>query len=184
MDIPIDISNTILETDRLILRPWKESDINDFYEYASEEGVGEMAGWRHHETIEISKCILKSFISEKNVFAIVYKENNKVIGSLGTHYSWANDEEQYKDLKIKEIGYVISKDYWGKALTPEAVKAVINYCFEEIGLDALTVGHFISNDQSRRVIEKSGFSLLKYSQYYSKQMEKYFDDMKYILHRS
>lgn len=44
MDIQIDISNIILETERLILRQWKESDLEDFYEYASVPGVGEMAG--------------------------------------------------------------------------------------------------------------------------------------------
>ena len=58
--------------------------------------------------------MLQSFISEKNVFAIVYKENNKVIGSLGLHESWANDESDYAHLKIKEIGYVLSKAYWGR----------------------------------------------------------------------
>lgn len=95
MDITIDISKTILETDRLILRPWKEADLNDFYQYASIPGVGEMAGWKHHNSIEVSEKILQSFISGKNVFAIVYKENNKVIGSLGLHNSWAKDESSY-----------------------------------------------------------------------------------------
>lgn len=87
MDIPIDVTNKTIETDRLILRAWKETDLDDFYEYASVEGVGEMAGWKHHESIDVTKKILQSFISEKNVFAIVYKENNKVIGSLGLHNS-------------------------------------------------------------------------------------------------
>lgn len=44
MNKPIDISTVILQTDRLILRPWQESDLNDFYEYASVDGVGQMAG--------------------------------------------------------------------------------------------------------------------------------------------
>lgn len=93
MDIQIDITNTTLETKRLILRPWCESDLEDFYEYASVPDVGEMAGWRHHESREISKKILDSFITEKNVFAVVLKQNNKVIGSLGLHPSWANKIE-------------------------------------------------------------------------------------------
>ena len=137
MDIHIDITKVTIETDRLILRGWKETDLNDFYEYASVEGVGEMAGWKHHDSMEISKKILQSFISEKNVFAIVYKENNKVIGSLGLHVSWANDEASYKDMKVKEIGYVLSKTYWGMGLMPEAVKAVIEYCFDNCKLDTL-----------------------------------------------
>lgn len=183
MDITIDITNTKLESERLILRPWLESDLNDFYEYASVDGVGEMAGWKHHESLDVSKKILQSFISEKNVFAILYKGNNKVIGSLGLHNSWANNELEYRDLKIKEIGYVLSKDYWGRGLTPEAVKVVINFCFKECGLEAVTIGHFSTNNQSKRVIEKCGFEFVKNSEYYAKQLQKTFDDKKYILYR-
>lgn len=66
MDISVDVSNIILETNRLLLRSWQEGDLNDFYQYASVEGVGEMAGWKHHESIEDSRQILQSFISGKN----------------------------------------------------------------------------------------------------------------------
>lgn len=181
MDITIDITKTTLETDRLILRPWKETDINDFYQYASTPGVGEMAGWKHHDSIEVSEKILQSFISGKNVFAIVYKENNKVIGSLGLHKSWANDESTYSHLKLKEIGYVLSKEYWGNGLMPEALTAVIKFCFNTCNLDALTIGHFLSNTQSKRVIEKCGFTFIKQSKYFAKQLDLTFDDMKYVL---
>ena len=183
MDIIIDITKTIIETDRLILRKWQETDIDDFYEYASIEGVGEMAGWKHHESKDISHKILHSFISEKNVFAIVHKANNKVIGSLGLHYSWTNNEAEYSQLKVKEIGYVLSKDYWANGLMPEAVKAVIDFCFTKCDLDALTIGHFSANIQSKRVIEKCGFSFIKKSEYYAKQLQETFEDMKYILYR-
>jgi ribosomal-protein-alanine N-acetyltransferase len=181
MDVIIDVTKVILETDRLILRAWQETDINDFYEYASVEGVGEMAGWKHHDSIDVSEKILQSFIAEKNVFAIMHKRDNKVIGSLGLHKSWANDEKKYAHLKVKEIGYVLSKAYWGKGLMPEAVTAVIKFCFNECKLDALTIGHFLTNNQSKRVIEKCGFTFVKQSEYYSKQLQLTFDDMKYIL---
>ena len=81
MNAKIDISNTILKTDRLILRPFKISDLDDFYEYASVEGVGEMAGWLPHKNKKDSEQILNLFISGKKTFAIEY--NKKVIGSLG-----------------------------------------------------------------------------------------------------
>ena len=61
----------------------------------------------------------------------------------------------------REIGYVVSKDYWGRGLMPEAVKAVIDYCFSVLGFDYLLCGHFNWNNQSRRVIEKCGFQFLK-----------------------
>ena len=181
MDIPIDITNVNLKTERLLLRAWEQEDLFDFFEYASVDGVGEMAGWPHHASIDISARILSSFIEEKVVFALVHIAANKVIGSLGIHKSSLNDDERYSHLRMKEIGYVLSKDYWGQGLMPEAVKAVIDYCFNIVDLEALSCGHFIENHQSKRVIEKCGFVLVKEGQFYSKQLDKTFDDMKYIL---
>ena len=86
MNAIFTINGKQIETERLILRPFKETDLKDFYEYASEEGVGEMAGWEHHASIEKSKEILDIFISEDKTFAICCKENGKVIGSLGVEF--------------------------------------------------------------------------------------------------
>lgn len=183
MDISIDVTKEIIETNRLILRAWTENDLNDFYEYASVEGVGEMAGWKHHDSIEVSKKVLQSFISGKNVFAIVYKANNKVIGSLGLHKSWADGEEGYEDIKVKEIGYVLSKSYWGMGLMPEAVKSVINFLFDKCDLDAVTISHFASNGQSKRVIEKCGLKFVRKEDFYSDQLELSLEDMNYILYK-
>ncbi len=183
MDIQIDISNTKIDTPRLLLRPWRETDLNDFYEYASVDGVGEMAGWNHHKSIDESKTILQSFIVDKNVFALELKSNKKVIGSLGLHYSWANNEQELCNLKTKEIGYVLSKAYWGQGLMPEAVHAVIKYCFDVLGLDAVTAGHFVENNQSKRVIEKNGFTYFSQGEYFAKRLNKTFAESKYILYR-
>ena len=89
----VDISSVKLETERLILRPFEVKDLEDFFEYASVEGVGECAGWNHHKNIEVSKDILTDFIKGRKTFALVYKENNKVIGSLGLEES---KEDIYK----------------------------------------------------------------------------------------
>ncbi len=181
MDILVDITGVTLETERLILRPWRETDLDDFFAYASVPGVGEMAGWLHHDSIETSKQILDAFISSKNMFAIVLKENGKAIGSLGLHLSWANDDPLYKNLRQKEIGYVLTKEFWGRGLMTEAVLAVIRFGFEVLKLDALTVGHFITNSRSQRVIEKCGFTLVKSTEHYAKQLDRSFKDLKYIL---
>lgn len=177
----IDISNAVIETERLLLRPWNKGDLQDFYEYASVPGVGEMAGWKHHESIDKSEEILNLFIEGKSTFALQYKENNKVIGSLGLHGSWACEDENYAHLKLKEIGYVLSKDYWGQGLMTEAVKAVIDYCFKELGFEALAICHYLENEKSKRVIEKCGFQFVKNDKHYSKSLEKEFDDVQYIL---
>lgn len=60
MDITIDVSKTTIETDRLILRAWQDTDVNDFYEYASVEGVGEMAVWKHHTQFLIKSKMISS----------------------------------------------------------------------------------------------------------------------------
>ena len=52
MNKQMDITGVVLRTDRLVLRPWRESDISDFYAYASVDGVGQMAGWNPHRNIE------------------------------------------------------------------------------------------------------------------------------------
>ena len=155
----IDITNVVLKTDRLILRPWRESDLSDFYEYASVDGVGQMAGWNPHRNVEESKTILSHFIEGKHVFALEYQ--GKVIGSLGVE---KYNEENYPELapfQGREIGYVLSKAYWGQGLMPEAVKAVIAWLFEKEKLDFIICGHFDHNSRSRRVIEKCGFRYLK-----------------------
>mgnify|MGYP001053662441 CR=1 FL=1 len=132
--------------------------MTNFYEYASVDGVGEMAGWSHHENIETTKKILNSFIKDNKVFAIVYKENNKVIGSLGVEKYFMEDKlDEFKDLYGREIGYVLSKDYWGKGLMKEAVKCVINYLFNECNLDFIICGYYLFNNQSKKVQEKCGF---------------------------
>lgn len=156
----VDVTNIRIETERLILRAWRETDVEDFYEYASVDGVGQRCGWLPHKDIEESGRILAMFIEEKKTFALELKENGKVIGSVGLETRDA-DLGIPEELQGREIGYVLNKDYWGRGLMPEAVKAVIDYCFIELDFDWLTCGHFLWNDQSRRVVEKCGFQYVK-----------------------
>lgn len=159
MNIPIDITNMILNTERLTLRPWRMADANDMYEYASVDGVGQMAGWTPHKNVEESMEIIRIFIDEKKTFALEYQ--GKVIGSVGIEEYAEEDMEEYQHLKGREIGFVLSKDYWGQGLMPEAVKRVIQYMFEEIGVDFLCCNHYLTNMQSARVQEKCGFRYVK-----------------------
>lgn len=159
MNKQIDITGVVLTTDRLTLRPWRESDLNDFYEYASVDGVGQMAGWNPHRNVEESRMILNSFIKHKKTFALEY--NRKVIGSLGIEEYSEENFPELASLQGREIGYVLSKAYWGQGLMPEAVQAVIDWLFNEEKLDFIIVGHFDRNVQSKRVIEKCGFQYIK-----------------------
>lgn len=155
MTAPFDVTGVVLETPRLLLRPWSLADLEDFYAYASADGAGQMAGWSPHRSREESLEILKLFIREKKIFALVSRESGRVIGSLGLEVPETVPEEA-RPLLGREIGYVLRKEDWGRGLMPEAVRYVIDYCFQTLGYDWLTCAHFLWNRQSKRVIEKCG----------------------------
>ncbi len=159
MNAKIDITDVRLTTGRLTLRPWRESDLADFYAYSRVDGVGQMAGWVPHRNMEESREILAGFLRGKHVLAL--EHGGKVIGSVGIE---AYNHEHYPEraaFRGRELGYVLSKNYWGRGLMPEAVEAVLDYLFDTLGLDFALVGHFDWNSQSRRVIEKCGFRYIK-----------------------
>ena len=163
MNKQIDISRVVLKTKRLTLRPWRLSDLQDFYEYASVDGVGQMAGWNPHQNIEESKKILEMFIRDKKTLALEYQ--GKAIGSIGIEEYEEENYPELDSLQGREIGYVLSKVYWGNGLMPEAVRSVISYLFDTVEVDFILVGHFEWNMQSRRVIEKCGFEKVKTTKY-------------------
>ncbi|MFR4986385.1 MAG: GNAT family N-acetyltransferase [Lachnospirales bacterium] len=143
----------LLKTDRLILRNFNKDDLDDLFEYAKVDEVGLNAGWIPHISKDHSMFVLNMFINDKNTFAIVYKENNKVIGSI----SLMKDKFR-TDINSKCLGYVLSKDYWGQGIMTEAVKKLLEYAFCHINIDIMSISHFKENIASKRVIEKSGFS--------------------------
>ena len=159
MNARIDITNVTLKTKRLTLRPWQEEDLQDLYDYAQVEGVGQMAGWNPHKDLQESRQILKLFMEGKRTFALEYE--GTVIGSLGVEEYPEAHYPELAELSGREIGYVLSKAYWGQGLMPEAVEAVMDYLFGAVKLDFLLVGHFDWNRQSARVIEKCGFRYTK-----------------------
>lgn len=155
MNHPVDLSNVTLRTERLLLRPWKETDVDDLYAYASVDGVGQMAGWLPHKNKEESAFIVRMFVEGKKTFAIEYE--GRVIGSIGVEEYEEEDFPEFAQMAGREIGYVLAKEHWGKGFMPEAVREVIRWLFEDVGLDFLVCCHFVDNDQSRRVQEKCGF---------------------------
>jgi len=180
MNAQIDITGIILKTERLILRPWRQEDLDDFFEYASVDGVGQMAGWLPHESKELTQMILDSFIEGKKTFAL--ELGGKVIGSLGIENYKEDEFPELDALRGRSIGYVLSKDHWGEGLMPEAVKAVLGHLFEDAGLDFLLVSHYVWNGQSRRVIQKSGFRYIKTIQLQTRY-DTTEDTLVYLLHK-
>lgn len=155
MNIKVDVSDVVLEGDRIRLRPFKKDDLEDFYLYAKTPGLGESAGWFHHESIEDSKKILDKFIRDKNILAI--EKDGQVIGSIGIH---PYDEEFFEDLKEKraaEIGFVLSQDYHRQHLMTESLELVLDYLFNDIGLDVVVGGHFRGNFKSKNLHKKFNY---------------------------
>lgn len=142
----------ILETKRTILRNFKQDDLEDLFEYAKVEDLGKNAGWKPHKTIEDSKEVLNMFLNDKLTFAIVYKDNNKVIGSISFF-----DDKLRNNINCKRLGYVLNKNYWGKGLMQEIVKEFLNYAFNKLNLELISVSHFTDNIRSKNVILKCGF---------------------------
>lgn len=142
-----------LETARLILRPFEERDAADLYEYARDARVGPAAGWPPHKDLEESRGIIRTVFAHPHVFALELKESGKVVGSCG----YVDRHREELPGPDDEIGYALHPGYWGRGLMPEAVREVLRYGFEELGLKTQWCGHYDFNDRSRRVVEKCAF---------------------------
>ena len=180
MNAPIDVSSLYIETSRLLLRPFVEADLPDFYAYAKVPDVGEWAGWAHHGSIEESSRVLQLFISEKKTLALVEKKTSRVVGRLGIEEYHCPLPKEYDALQGRELGYVLAKDKWGQGYMSEAVRAVIDYCFSTLNLDFLVCAHFARNERSKRVIQKAGFRLMGHDVYVTRYGTKE-DDCYYVL---
>ena len=150
----------ILEGNRLILRPWNSSDLDDLHEFMSNKEVANLAGFNVKNSKEDTLKILKQFIidSSNSLWAIELKKNNKAIGCIELH-----KYIEGRDKNSKEIGFVLSQRYWGQGLMPEAIKLVLHYGFNEEKLDSIICSHFFNNNQSKRAIEKCCFKYVKKS---------------------
>lgn len=156
MDIKVDFTDLVIKTDRLVLRAFNDNDLEDLYDYAKTPGLGEMAGWPHHRSIEDSKEVLERFKKNKDVLAI--EKDGKVIGSIGLHPVDDEFYKEFEDKKGKEIGFVLSEDFHRQKIMTEAVKALMKYAFEDLGLDYISAGYFRGNFKSRWFQQKLGFT--------------------------
>ena len=149
-----------LETERLILRNYKITDIEDYWEYVSQEKVGPMCGWPQYTDKQKAVERLAIEIAKPNKFAIVWKENNKVIGSVELmDYKPERYETEAEKENSKEMAFLLHEGYWGKGIMPEACRAVMKYAFEKLKVPSIFIGHAEANKQSGRVQEKLGFRI-------------------------
>lgn len=152
-----------LETKRLILRTFRESDVNQVYDYAKRDDVGPNAGWKPHQNKGESLKIIRRFIDKDDVYAIELKETRQVIGSLGIHYTTIGAIGD-----VYELGYILHPNYHRRGLMSEAIEAALRYFFFSMNQDMIYVGHFIENVPSQKIIEKLGFKWVEDMSYLSR----------------
>lgn len=146
----------MIETERLIIRPWQESEAAILFKYASDPDIGPIAGWPPHSSVENSLEIIHTVFSAPETYAVVLKETGEPVGSCGIMFSDGLHSAEMGKAEA-EIGYWIGKPYWGQGLTPEAVKALLARCFKDLRLDTVWCGYYDGNTKSKRVCEKCGF---------------------------
>jgi ribosomal-protein-alanine N-acetyltransferase len=146
-----------IETERLLLRKITLSDASDMFEYASNPEVSEYTMWSTHTSIEDTKYFLQSLTKmykrrELVDWGIVHKAEKKFIGTCG-FVEWSMTHSR------AEIGYALSRRYWGEGYMSEAVNAVIEFGFREMLLNRIMARCEVNNIASARVMEKVGMQL-------------------------
>lgn len=145
----------ILETQRLILRPWREEDAPSLYEYAKDPLVGPIVGWPVHTSVENSRQIIRDVLTVEETYAVVPRGEAEPVGSIGLMIGESSNLGI--GAKEGELGYWIGVPYWGQGLIPEATMELIRHGFEDLNLTCLWCGYFDGNHKSQRAQEKCGF---------------------------
>lgn len=145
----MDNNAMILETNRLILRNFKDSDVDDFFEYMSLEST---AKYECFEPFSYEKCKQKiSEYKESNYYlAIELLDKHKVIGHINF------SEEAYDSY---EIGFDIHENYRRQGYATEACQKLIDYIFLELGGRRIIAGVTEGNMASCKLLEKLSFRL-------------------------
>ena len=146
---------TRLETDRLILRRYTTADAEPMYaNWASDPEVSKYLTWPTHSSVEVTKSLVTDWIARYENpdyynWVIELKENGEVVGNISV-------------VEIKEraeaaiIGYCMGKSWWGRGIMPESLTAVMQYLFDEVGMNRVAACHDSNNPKSGRVMQKAG----------------------------
>ena len=146
---------SIIQTKRLTLRPWAESDAAILFKYAKDPELGPRAGWSPHSSEEESLEIIRKFFMNDHTWAIVLKKSSTVVGCIGYLPASASNLTIAEDQA--EVGYWVARPYWGEGICTEALQKVIDHCFNKEGFNVLWGDYFLDNPASGRVMEKCGF---------------------------
>ena len=149
------VKKLMMETERLLLRHWRESDTESLFKYASDPDVGSRAGWPPHKSVEESLEIIRTVFNNATTWAIELKETGEAIGAIG--YGPSCDCKLPAREGEPLTGYWIAKPYWNQGICTEALALMIDHIRRTTDIPSLISGHFIDNPASGRVMEKCGF---------------------------
>ncbi len=154
--------NTIVETDRLIIREFEEDDLISLYKIESNTKIIKYIPWNKLSTLDDCKRQIKKYISnykknKLNSWAIVEKENNQVIGITQLVYS--------KKVKGVEIGTKILPEYWNKGYASELTDALVKYGLNKLGIDEIFAVTDINNASAIKSLINMGMTLKRYGYY-------------------
>ncbi len=144
-----------LETKRLILRRFNESDAEPMYNnWASIPEVTKYVTWFPHKDVDETQSIINHWIEEytklnRYQWAIVLKEINAPIGSIGV-------VRQEEKAQIAEMGYCIGNAFWHQGYTSEALTCIMDYLFNSVGFNRVAAMHDVRNPNSGAVMKKCG----------------------------
>jgi RimJ/RimL family protein N-acetyltransferase len=148
-------TNEIMETERILLRPWRDDDAAALFKYASDPEVGPRAGWPPHKSVEESLEIIHTVFHNDTNWAIEFKETGEAIGAIG--YLPAPES----DLPAREgeplVGYWVGKPYWNQGICTEALEIMLEHIRKTTDIKSLISSHYFDNPASGRVMEKCGF---------------------------
>ena len=144
-----------MQSDRIILRPWLDSDAVALFKYASDPDVGPRAGWPPHKSIEESLTIIRTLFHNETTWAIELKATGEPIGAIG--YGPSCDCKLPAREGEPLIGYWVARPYWNQGICTEALRLMLDHIRATTSLKSLISGHFIDNPASGRVMEKCGF---------------------------
>ena len=146
-----------LETDRLILRRFKEDDASSMYHnWANDDEVTRFLTWQTYSGIDNAHDFIRFLLDGygKDDFyqwAIELKETEELIGSISV-------VRLDDSVDAAELGYCIGRRFWGHGYMTEAVRRVISFLFEEVGANRISARHDTNNPNSGKVMIKAGMS--------------------------
>ena len=144
-----------LETERLLLRRWTDSDAGSLYEYARDPDVGPIAGWPAHRSVEESRMVIRDVFCGEEAYAVCLKSDGRAIGAIELKLNGHTDLTERND--ECELGYWLGKPFWGQGIMPEAAREMLRHAFEDLGMTKVWAGYYEGNVKSKRVQEKCGF---------------------------